>query len=113
MRGTFVVGTDRKVSRGPAPARAGGSLIESLLKLAALPAMARGLRATAADTATRAGLIAAAGVAGAIGLLCLSYALLTLLAREIDPAAAWAIIGGLYAVAGGGLYLAATRRRRG
>ena len=108
MRGTFVVGTDRKV-RQPR----GRPLIESLLRLAALPAMARNLRATAADAATRAGLAAAAGVAAAIGLLCLSYALVTLLAREMDPAAAWAILGGLYVLVGGGLYFAATRRRRG
>lgn len=75
--------------------------------------MARGLRASATDAATRAGLIAGAGVAGGIGLLCLSYAGLTLLQREMDPAAAWAIVGGCYAAAGGGLYFAATRRRRG
>jgi hypothetical protein len=108
LRGTFVVGADRKVSQPR-----GRPLIEPLLKLLALPAMARGLKATAADAATRAGLTVAAGVAGAIGLLCLSYALLTLLAREIDPAAAWTVLGGLYALAGGGLYFAATRRRRG
>jgi hypothetical protein len=109
LRGTFVVGPDRQASR----VREGRPLIEQLLKLVALPAMARGLRATAADAATRVGLAAAAGVAGAIGLLCLSYAALTLLSREIDPAAAWAIVGGFYALAGGGLYLVATRRRRG
>jgi hypothetical protein len=108
LRGTFVVGTDRKV-RQPG----GSPLIESLLRLAALPAMARSLRATAADAATRAGLAAAAGVAAAIALLCLSYALGTLLAREMDPAAAWAIVGGLYALTGAILYFAATRRRRG
>ena len=31
----------------------------------------------------------------------------------MDPAEAWAIVGGCYGVAGGGLYFAATRRRRG
>jgi hypothetical protein len=112
LRGTFVVGADRKVSEPSAPKPSGRPLLESLLKLAALPAMARNLRATAADAATRTGLAAGAGVAGAISLLCLSYALLTLLAREMDPAAAWAIVGGLYALAGAVLYLAATRRRR-
>jgi hypothetical protein len=75
--------------------------------------MARGLRATATDAAMRAGLVAGAGIAGAIGLLCFSYAGLTLLQREMDPAAAWAIIGGGYALGGIGLYFAATRRRRG
>ena len=75
--------------------------------------MARGLRASAADAATRAGLVAGAGVAGGIGLLCLSCAGLTLLQRAMAPAAAWAIVGGCYAAIGGGLYFAATRRRRG
>jgi hypothetical protein len=88
-------------------------LIAQLLRLAALPVMARNLRDSATDAATRAGLVAAAGVVGAIGLLCFTYAGLTLLQREMDPAAAWAIVGGIYAVAGGGLYFAATRRRRG
>jgi hypothetical protein len=75
--------------------------------------MARGLRSAAADTATRAGLAAAAGMAGVIGLFCFSYAALTLLQREMDPAAAWAIVGGFYALVGVGLYLVATRFRRG
>lgn len=92
-------------------------MITHLLRLAALPAMARDLRdsvrESATEAATRAGLVAAAGMIGAVGVLCLSYAGLTLLQREMDPAAAWAIVGGLYAAAGGGLYFAATRRRRG
>jgi hypothetical protein len=115
LRGTFVVGSpDRKVSRAKASHTSGGfPLIEALLRLAALPAMARGLRNTAADAATRAGLAAGACVAAGIGVLCLSYAGLTLLQRTMDPAAAWAIVGGCYAAAGGGLYFAATRRRRG
>ena len=115
MRGTFVVGpTDRKVSRERANHTSGGfPLIESLIRLVALPSMARSLRNTAADAASRAGLTFAAGIVSGVGVLCLSYAGLTLLQREMDPAAAWAIVGGVYAIAGGGLYLAATRRRRG
>jgi hypothetical protein len=109
LRGISFVGTDRKSRRRTW----GFSLIESLLRLAALPRMARGLRATAADAATRAGLAVGACIAGGIGVLCLSYAGLTLLQREMDPAAAWAILGGCYALAGGMLYFAATRRRRG
>jgi len=88
-------------------------LIASLIRLVALPTMARGLRDSATDAATRAGLTLAAGVVGGVGLLCLSYAGLTVLQREMDPAAAWAIVGGLYGAAGGGLYFAAMRRRRG
>lgn len=117
MRGTFVVGSrDRKASRvrDKADSTSGGPpLIASLIRLAALPAMARGLRDSAADAATRAGLTVAAGIVGGVGVLCLSYAGLTLLQREMDPAAAWAVVGGLYGAAGGGLYLAATKRRRG
>jgi hypothetical protein len=124
LRGTFVVGSpdrtvsrhrvNRDVNRAKAGDPSGGpSLIASLIRLAALPAMVRGVRDSAADAATRAGLAFAAGIVGGVGVLCLSYAGLTLLQREMDPAAAWAIVGGLYGAAGGGLYLAATRRRRG
>jgi hypothetical protein len=108
LRGIFFVGTSRKKTASPA----GPPLIASLLRLAALPAMARGLRASATDVAIRTGFAFAAGLAGAVALLCLSYAGLTLLQREIDPAAAWAIVGACYAAVGGGLYFAATRRRR-
>ena len=120
MRGTFVVGSrDRKVTRPKVSPETGNHtsggapLIASLLRLAALPAMARSVRDSATDAATRAGLTFAAGVVGGIGVLCLSYAGLTVLQREMDPAAAWAVVGGLYGAAGGGLYLAATKRRRG
>jgi hypothetical protein len=75
--------------------------------------MAREVKASATDAATRAGFAFAAGIAGGIGVLCFSYAGLTLLERRMDPPAAWAIVGSLYAAAGGGLYFAATRRRRG
>ena len=52
-------------------------------------------------------------LAATVGVLCFTYAGATLLQRHLDPAEAWGIVGGLYAVAGLGLYLAATRRRRG
>lgn len=52
-------------------------------------------------------------LAGAIGVLCFSYAGVAILQRHLDPAEAWGIMGGLYAVARLVLYLAATRRRRG
>jgi hypothetical protein len=109
LRGTFVVGADPKVSRR-FEAR---PLIDRLLGLAALPAMARDLRASATHTAARAGLAMAAGVAALVGLACFSVASLTLLERHFDPAAAWALLGGVYAGVAGGLYFAATRRRRG
>ncbi len=87
-------------------------MIGPLLKIMALPAMARSMRASAADAATRAGLGLAAGIAGAIGLFCFTRSSLTVLERHLDPAEAWAAIGGFYSVVGGILYFAATRRRR-
>jgi hypothetical protein len=122
LRGTFVVGPDRKVSRSPAdpkvsrasskPASKGLPLIEGLVRLLALPAMARAVRASAADTAQRMALGAAAGLAGLVGLFCFTNASLTLLERRMDPAEAWSLVGGFYAVIGGLLYFASTRRRR-
>jgi hypothetical protein len=87
-------------------------MIAPLLKIAAVPAMARAARASAADAAARAGLMAGAGLAGAIGLFCVSRASLTIMERHMDPAEAWAVLGGFYGVLGGALYFAATKRRR-
>ena len=89
------------------------ALIAPLLRLAVASAAARTLRNAAADVALRLALTLGAVLAGAVGVLCFSYAGLTLLERHLDPAAAWAIVGGLYAAAGLALYLVATRRRRG
>ena len=88
-------------------------MIAPLLRLAAASAAARTMRNAAGDIALRLALTLAAVIAGAIGVMCFSYAGLTILQRHLDPAEAWGIMGGLYAVAGLGLYLAATRRRRG
>ena len=88
-------------------------MIAPLLKLAAASAAATTMRNAATGMIPRLMLTLGALLAGAIGVLCFSYAGLTLLQRHLDPAAAWAIVGGLYAVAGLVLYLVATRRRRG
>ena len=48
----------------------------------------------------------------AVGALCLSYAALVLLARNMDPAGAWAIVGAFWGLVGVA-YFAATSRRRG
>jgi len=88
-------------------------LIVPLLRLAAASAAARTMRNAAGDIALRLALTLGAVIAGAIGVMCFSYAGLTILQRHLDPAEAWGIMGGLYALAGLGLYLAATRRRRG
>lgn len=88
-------------------------MIAPLLRLAVASAAARTMRNAAGDMAFRLMLTLGAVLAGAIGVLCFSYAGLTILQRHLDPAEAWGIMGGLYAVAGVVLYLAATRRRRG
>lgn len=88
-------------------------MIAPLLRLAAASAAARTMRNAAGDIALRLALTLGAVIAGAIGVMCFSYAGLTILQRHLDPAEAWGIMGGLYAVAGLGLYLAAARRRRG
>jgi hypothetical protein len=75
--------------------------------------MAERVRAQAADGARRGGLAVAAGLALAVGLFCLSRAGLTVLERHMDPAEAWALLGGIYAGVAGALYFAATSRRRG
>ena len=87
-------------------------MIAPLLRLAIASAAARTMRNAAADMALRLMLALGAVLAGAVGVLCLTYAGLTILQRHVDPAGAWGIVGGLYAVAGLVLYLAATRRRR-
>jgi hypothetical protein len=88
-------------------------MIAPLLRLAVASAAARTMRNAVADVALRLMLTLGAVLAGAVGVLCLSYAGVSLLQRHLDPAEAWGIMGGLYAVAGLALYLAATRRRRG
>jgi hypothetical protein len=88
-------------------------MIGPLLKLATLPAMARAAKESATETATRGGIIALAGLSGAVGLACFSRASFTLMERYMDPAEAWAVLGGFYGVLGGALYFAATKRRRG
>lgn len=87
-------------------------MIAPLLKIATTALAANGLRETVADAANRALLTVAAGLGGAVALFCFSNSALTLLERRLDPAESWAILGGFYAVAGGALYFAATKRRR-
>ncbi|MDP2378643.1 hypothetical protein [Reyranella sp.] len=87
------------------------ALIGPLLRLAVASAAARTIRVAAADAALRLAFILGAVLAAAAGMLCFTYAGLTILERHLDPAGAWAIVGGLYAAAGLALYLAATRRR--
>ena len=53
-----------------------------------------------------------AGVAIAVGAVCLTCSAFILLARNIDPAGAWAIVGAFWGLVGL-VYFVAARRRRG
>lgn len=88
-------------------------MIAPLIRLVVASATTRLLRSAASDMALRLMLALGALLAGTVGVLCFSYAGFIVLERHIDSAAAWAILGGLYAIAGLSLYLTATRRRRG
>ena len=89
-------------------------MIGPLLKLAALPAMARAAKQSASETAMSAAFGSLAALSAAIGLFCFSRSSLTLMERHMDPAEAWAVLGSVYGMLGGVLYyFAATKRRRG
>ena len=88
-------------------------MIAPLLRLAAATAAGRAVREVAADATNRLMLILGAAIGGAAAVFCLSLAAVTLLERHMDPAEAWAVMGGFYGVIGGVSYFAATRRRRG
>ncbi|MBV8393301.1 MAG: hypothetical protein JOY81_08975 [Alphaproteobacteria bacterium] len=71
------------------------------------------LRQAAAEATSRTLLTVTAFLLGAVALFCFSTAALILLERRLDPAEAWAVLGAVYGLAGIGVYLAATNRRRG
>jgi predicted cobalt transporter CbtA len=87
-------------------------MIGPLLRVAASAAAARSLRNAAHDAAMRALLTLGAAVAVGIGFICLTCSAYILLARSLDPAAAWGILGVFWGVAGL-LYFAVASRRRG
>jgi hypothetical protein len=55
-------------------------------------------------------LAVAAGIGGAVALICFSVAALDLLEDHLTPAEAWGLLGLFYSLVGGVLYLAASRR---
>jgi hypothetical protein len=87
-------------------------MIGPLLRVAASAAAARSLRVAAHDAATRAMLAVGAAIAVGVGAVCLTCSAYILLARSLDSAAAWAILGGFWGIAGL-IYFATARRRRG
>ncbi len=87
-------------------------MIGPLLRVAASAAAARSLRIAAHDAATRAMLAVGAAIAVGVGAVCLTFSAFILLARNLDPAAAWAILGAFWGLAGL-IYFAAAKRRRG
>jgi hypothetical protein len=87
-------------------------MIGPLLRVAASAAAARSLRLAAHNAVTHAMMAIGAAIAVGVGAICLTCAAFILLARNLDPAAAWAILGAFWGI-GGLFYFAATRRRRG
>lgn len=87
-------------------------MIGPLLRVVASAAAARSLRVAAHDAATRAMMAIGAAIAVGVGAICLTSSAFILLARSLDPAAAWAILGAFWGIAGL-FYFAATSRRRG
>jgi hypothetical protein len=88
-------------------------VIGPLFRLAAATTAGRAVREVAANATNRLMLMLGAGVGGAAALFCFSRAAITLLERHMDPAEAWAVMGGFYGVIGGVFYFAASRRRGG
>ena len=86
-------------------------MIGPLLRVVASAAAARSLRVAAHDAATRTLLILGAGAAIAVGAVCLTCAAFVLLARNIDPAGAWAIVGAFWGLVGLAYFAVASRRR--
>jgi hypothetical protein len=80
------------------------------LRVALQAAAAPSLRHSAQDAAMRLLLALGAATALAVGAACLSVAALIVLERQLDAAAAWAIVG-LFWGAAGLVYFAAARRR--
>ena len=87
-------------------------MIGPLLRVAASAVAARSLRNAAHDAAMRTLLAMGAALAVGVGAVCLTCAAYIVLARNLDPAAAWGILGAFWGVAGL-LYFAVASRRRG
>jgi hypothetical protein len=87
-------------------------MIGPALRLVAASAAGRAIKDAANEASNRLLLTMGAGVAGAIGAFCFSRSALEVLERHMDPAEAWAAVGGFYGVVGGLFYFASARRRR-
>jgi len=86
-------------------------MIGPLLRVAASTVAARSLRVAAHDAASRALMTLGAAAALAVAAVCLTCSAYILLARNIDPAGAWAIVGAVWGLAGLVYFIAAKRRR--
>ena len=87
-------------------------MIGPLLRVAAQATAARSLRLAAHEATMRVLMSLGAAIALAVGAICLSAAAFIVLERQLDPAAAWAIVGAVWGLAGL-VYFAAAKRRRG
>ena len=86
-------------------------MIGPLLRVAASAAAARSLRHAAHDAAVRTMLALGAALAIGVGAVCLTCSAYILLARSLDPAAAWGILGAFWGLAGLLCFAVASRRR--
>ena len=86
-------------------------MIGPLLRVAASAAAARTLRVAAQDAMTRALMTVGAAAALAVAAVCLTCSAYILLARAVEPAGAWAILGAFWGIAGLVYFIAAKRRR--
>jgi hypothetical protein len=85
-------------------------MIAPLLRVAASAVAARTMRSAARDAALRVVMTLCAATALGVAALCLSCSAFILLARTFDSAAAWAILGAFWGLAGV-TYFAVSRRR--
>ena len=87
-------------------------MIGPLLRVAAGAAAARSLRVAVHDAATRVVLTLGAAAAVAVGAAFFTGATFILLERQLDAAAACAVVGAFWGITGL-LYFVVARRRRG
>lgn len=87
-------------------------MIGPLLRAVASAAAARSLRSAARDAATHVALSIAALLAIGVAAICLSFSAYVLLERQLDAAAASAIVGGFWGVLGLSYFVIMALRRR-
>lgn len=86
-------------------------MIGPLLRVAASSVAARSMRTAVEDALTRTLLSIGAALAVVVAAVCLSCSAYILIERQLDSAAASAIVGAFWGIVGAGYFVAARRRR--